>query len=766
MGVVNYGSHKVVNWSKQIGDKLTFPNPFDDEDKFCAFIVLPNGKIKVPAYIPMCTGGAINVTSDTIEASTKDSFNLRDFQEIAKADILENLSGETSSTLLTATTGSGKALPLDEPVLTPNGWINNGDLVAGDFVIGSSGTPIKVLKVHPPSLEECYTVEFSDGSTVRCSGEHLWSVTKSRGCKVGYRAMRTSDMFTEGVTKLEYSYGKLNTAPNFKIPLTPECHFGIDTPDMLLHPYVLGVLLGGSGFTNQKVINLTNKSLSLIEKVCSLLPEGSDYRIEEKRKGAYRFYSRGTILSDAVKSLGLNGHRSEEKFIPKCYMNSSLESRKQVYQGLIDTDGYVKSGILLEYSTSSKQLALDFHELALGLGIKVSKISSRIPTYTYKGEKLKGKTNYRIREKTRYNRHPIVSITKSKNKIPMQCITVDSDDHLYVTSGFKLTHNSYMLGSVIVEVGQRVLVLAHLSMLIDQMYEELTNNLNADIRILGKNQKDFGDINLCTFQFLMANQDILEQLKDAIGFVVVDECENIATPSRLGVYWGLTPKYSLLMSATPTRELTGRTPVVKYLYDKTVEMVPDTEVAIRYVMLNFSDLSWLAPMNTNMYKSSLVKFLMSSGITEAVIELTKELIETYEGCVWIIAESLKLQDYIAKRIDCEIINGKTSAKNRKRILASVKDGTTRVLVGSAPFSAGLSIQNLAFAFRLQPHSSSPELLDQQIGRLKRYAKFKDTQIPIWFDFAIRGSLEYASKLRYKAYPNPEFVKIHKFELKG
>lgn len=73
---------------------------------------------------------------------------------------------------------SGKAQPLDEPVLTPSGYRPMGEVKGGDEVIGGDGRPVRVLRVHDfPALPE-WVVTFSDMTAVRCAGDHLWDLRK------------------------------------------------------------------------------------------------------------------------------------------------------------------------------------------------------------------------------------------------------------------------------------------------------------------------------------------------------------------------------------------------------------------------------------------------------------------------------------------------------------------------------------------------------------------------------------------------------------
>ena len=81
--------------------------------------------------------------------------------------------------IVTGGMGSGKALALDTPLPTPDGWTTMGWLRAGDRVFDEQGQPCTVLAAHEVRTDRrCYEVLFSDGSTITADAEHLWQVTR------------------------------------------------------------------------------------------------------------------------------------------------------------------------------------------------------------------------------------------------------------------------------------------------------------------------------------------------------------------------------------------------------------------------------------------------------------------------------------------------------------------------------------------------------------------------------------------------------------
>jgi replicative DNA helicase len=74
--------------------------------------------------------------------------------------------------------GLGKALALDTPLPTPDGWTTMGDVKTGDQLLGADGRPTTVVHAFDVMYgRPCYEVEFSDGSVIVADAEHLWKTT-------------------------------------------------------------------------------------------------------------------------------------------------------------------------------------------------------------------------------------------------------------------------------------------------------------------------------------------------------------------------------------------------------------------------------------------------------------------------------------------------------------------------------------------------------------------------------------------------------------
>ena len=77
--------------------------------------------------------------------------------------------------VVAARPGVGKALALDTPLATPEGWTTMGEVAVGDQLIGPDGEPTRVVAATEVMIgRPCYEVEFSDGTVIVADEQHQW----------------------------------------------------------------------------------------------------------------------------------------------------------------------------------------------------------------------------------------------------------------------------------------------------------------------------------------------------------------------------------------------------------------------------------------------------------------------------------------------------------------------------------------------------------------------------------------------------------------
>jgi DNA segregation ATPase FtsK/SpoIIIE-like protein len=84
--------------------------------------------------------------------------------------------------LIAGATGSGKALALDTPIPTPEGWTTMGEIQVGAQVFDENGRRCNVVAATEVMHgRPCYEVEFSDGTVIVADAEHQWCTQTAAG---------------------------------------------------------------------------------------------------------------------------------------------------------------------------------------------------------------------------------------------------------------------------------------------------------------------------------------------------------------------------------------------------------------------------------------------------------------------------------------------------------------------------------------------------------------------------------------------------------
>lgn len=366
--------------------------------------------------------GTAHSTKDGVTVAK--AITLNDPVEELAASIIKQAAGK-----VVQQAGDGPQ-PLHAKILTPAGWTTMGELKIEDEICGSEGTLQKVEGIFPKGEKEIYKVHFSDGRVVECCEDHLWTVTTNYGLT---KTLTVREMIDSGnICKID---SKGNKRYGFYVPKS-----FVDFPkqDLPINPYLLGLLLGDGSLSGSGNIELSLGKDK--EYVLKNIPNDFTFKcnwVDEKNYFRVVFDS---SIREYLEELGLMGTLSSTKFIPKIYLYSPIETREQLLQGLLDTDGYINNKGLFEYSTVSSQLKEDFLELCRGLGISTY---DRIHNRDNDPDSYSDVSIYRITQLKGYKYgDKIVNITATGRKTEMQCIRVSNPDHLYFTDNYILTHNT------------------------------------------------------------------------------------------------------------------------------------------------------------------------------------------------------------------------------------------------------------------------------------------------------------------------------------
>ncbi|WP_286991124.1 replicative DNA helicase [Thermomonospora sp. CIF 1] len=93
----------------------------------------------------------------------------------ADLDALTNGLHPGQMIIIAARPAIGKALALDTPLPTPDGWTTMGRVKVGDYLLGADGKPTRVVAATEVMTgRPCYEVEFSDGEVIVADAWHQW----------------------------------------------------------------------------------------------------------------------------------------------------------------------------------------------------------------------------------------------------------------------------------------------------------------------------------------------------------------------------------------------------------------------------------------------------------------------------------------------------------------------------------------------------------------------------------------------------------------
>ena len=409
---------------------------------------------------------------------------------------------------------TGKAQPLDAIVYTPSGPRRMGDLHVGDMVLTPDGQRAPIDGIFPQGEQDVYRITFGDGDFVECTDDHLWMVGyETKGPRPDRKRIERYAVLT--LRQIRQRFLRAGRGRRkFWIPLTQPATF--DPRPIRIDPYVLGVLLG-DGHLRRGAIHFSSADRQLVEEMQRRLGQqyhvthtghGYDYRITANgfrprrpatgRPGYKRLKSgswevtgrvpgakwqylgkfeteeaaqfaiethaphaysddeqRGVGIWSDIAYYGLEGTHSDNKFIPDDYLYNSIEIRRDVLRGLLDTDGTVdqRTGSI-SFSSISRQLSEHVKLLVESLGGTAAIHPRPLPN---------GHTDYRVRishdnpaslflldrkrERTRpRTQYPVKRMIAAIDHVDRrlcQCILIAHPDHLYLTDHFAVTHNTF-----------------------------------------------------------------------------------------------------------------------------------------------------------------------------------------------------------------------------------------------------------------------------------------------------------------------------------
>ena len=284
--------------------------------------------------------------------------------------------------------GGGKAQPYWSKVLTPSGWVQMGELKVGDEVVTPNNGTAKIIAIHEQGHVPTSVVQFNDNTRVHCNKEHLWKIKASY-----FGGAFHKDYTVEKIVTTE-KLGDMLRGTSIKVPVNDPLEFG-KPYDGLVQPYSIGEFVA--------------------------LRETWDYTQQNRS----RFYR-----------------------IPEGIIYGSLEDRQDLVRGLYKNGAFIHTEKgYYDFYSKDPDLCEDIAQVMRSLG-HIAKVS-------YLKAKFKHRVRCTINPNHRYifprNNGPepkfirrVVNVVHEVDTDKQRCITLDSDEQLYITDNYTVTHNSYL----------------------------------------------------------------------------------------------------------------------------------------------------------------------------------------------------------------------------------------------------------------------------------------------------------------------------------
>ena len=364
--------------------------------------------------------------------------------------------GKSNSFIISGDAGVGKCHGKGTKILMYDGTIKNVENIeVGELLMGDDSKPRKVLSLGR-GKDTIYEIKSKGWDSFTVNSEHILVLRNRKKSSNKPFEISVKDFLQKSKTFQDQSQ-LIRTSVEF------------EKKEVSMDPYLMGLWIGDGSRKKPHGIETAD-----IEIINYLKEKADNYNLllkqhkNKKSKSDGYYFSSGNFgkgfklernkFLNELKEYGL--YNCEEKFIPNHYLINSIEVRKNLLAGLIDSDGY-QFNKSYSISTKWKKLAEQIVFLSRSLGFKSYISIKTIKCKEYYNVNISGDLSdlpIKLERKKSKKRKQIKNVLNSGFVIT----EVGYDDyygfeldgnHLYLLGDFTITHNTQTVKDTLSSLG-------------------------------------------------------------------------------------------------------------------------------------------------------------------------------------------------------------------------------------------------------------------------------------------------------------------------
>lgn len=490
-------------------------------------------------------------------------------------------------------------------------------------------------------------------------------------------------------------------------------------------------------------------------------------------------------------SLNKNG---DMHVIPQKYLINTPDIRLSLLQGLMDSSGfYCKENNTCIFNTTSFQLANDVQFLVRSFGGNATIKSNNIDSYTVRF--LLSKEIIPFKEDNKRKAYALSLKHEPKKYInnikyiglkDAQCILIDSEDHLYVTDNFILTHNTLCTALFTAKINKPTNIYVIGLDLLDQFYNLFSKLFDEKIGYIGNGVCDIHRINIVSIwsvgkalqlknildddetnekEIEPSHKEKILSLLAQTKVHILDESHVSTTNTLLEIYKHIDPEYLYGFSGTPFRDDNSDLLINSILGEKIID-VSASELIAKSILAPPIIRFLTVPKKTvnSVYTAAYKEYIVENDErNDLIVDAAKMLINKNYTVLALFKQikhgKILFDRFTDENIKFDMLSGHDSLEQRNKIKQKIVNKEINLVLSSTIFDIGLDLPELNALILCGGGKSSIRAL-QRIGRVIRsYPGKKQAAVIDFYDQA--KFFKKHSTIRYGIYTSEKGFNVIK-----